>query len=153
MKTKPLRIYVETSVFGGVCDDIFAGHSVAFFEGARLGRYNLVISEVVAEELARAPAAVSEIFDRISAVAERVETSSAALLLRQSYLKAGVVTPTWQTDALHVALASTANCAAIVSWNFKHIVNLNRIPLYNAVNAIHGYRSIEIRSPLEVIET
>ena len=40
---------------------------------------------------------------------------------------------------------------AIVSWNFRHIVNLRRIPLYNAVNVLHGLGSIEIRSPLEVM--
>ena len=39
----------------------------------------------------------------------------------------------------------------IVSWNFKHIVHCEKIPLYNAVNALRGYTSIGICSPLEVI--
>lgn len=153
MKTRPIRIYVETSVFGGVCDDIFTKPSIAFFDYARRGRFSLVVSEVVAEELLKAPVAVRDVFDAVVVLSERVKPSSAALTLRQAYLKAGIVTPKWQTDALHVALASIADCAVIVSWNFKHIVNLNRIPLYNAINALQGYRSIEIRSPLEVIET
>jgi len=40
----------------------------------------------------------------------------------------------------------------IVSWNFKHIVHYEKIRLYNAVNALHGYASVEIRSPREVID-
>jgi len=153
MKGRPIRIYVETSVFGGVCDDIFVRPSIAFFDYARRGRYSLVVSEVVAEALEKAPAAVRDVFDEMAVLSERVETSSASLALRQAYLRAGILTPKWHTDALHVALASTADCAVIVSWNFKHIVNLNRIPLYNAINAVQGYRAIEIRSPLEVLET
>lgn len=76
----------------------------------------------------------------------------AALSLQQAYLDNGVLTSNWADDALHVALASISECTAIVSWNFKHIVNLKRISLYNAVSMLHGYRSIEIRSPLEVLE-
>jgi hypothetical protein len=58
-----------------------------------------------------------------------------ALMLQQAYLDAGVVTPNWADDALHVALASVSECSVIVSWNFQHIVNLRRIPLYNAISA------------------
>jgi len=39
----------------------------------------------------------------------------------------------------------------IVSWNFKHIVQYDKIPLYNAVNTLQGYGNIGIFSPLEVV--
>jgi hypothetical protein len=58
----------------------------------------------------------------------------------------------WAADALHVALATVARCAMIVSWNFKHIVSFRRIPLYNAVNKTNGYSEIGIFTPQEVIE-
>ncbi|MDJ0509521.1 MAG: hypothetical protein QNJ64_09750 [Crocosphaera sp.] len=54
-------------------------------------------------------------------------------------------------DALHVALASVSGCSMIVSWNFKHIVHFQKIPLYRAINAVKGYAQIDIYSPLEVI--
>ena len=53
-------------------------------------------------------------------------------------------------DALHVAVATVAGCRVIVSWNFKHLVNFRRIPLYNGVNLTHGYAPIAIHCPLEV---
>jgi len=53
---------------------------------------------------------------------------------------------------MHVALATVSNADLIVSWNFKHIVNFQKIPLYNAVNTLNRFGKIAIYSPLEVIE-
>ena len=64
----------------------------------------------------------------------------------------GVVSENYLADALHVALATVTGCDLIVSWNFKHIVNYRKIQQYNAVNALHGYGSIAIYSPLEVVD-
>ena len=54
-------------------------------------------------------------------------------------------------DALHVALATANRCRLIVSWNFKHIVHFDKIPLYNGVNLINGYDTLSINTPSEVI--
>ena len=80
-----------------------------------------------------------------------VPVSPEALDLQQAYLDAGVLTPKWADDALHVAMATVTQCSYIVSWNFKHIVHSQKIPRYNAVNEIQGYRPLAIYSPLEVI--
>jgi len=56
------------------------------------------------------------------------------------------------TDATHVSLATVSGCSLIVSWNFKHIVNYKKIPLYNGINKVKGYSEIGIYSPLEVID-
>ena len=74
-----------------------------------------------------------------------------AVELRSAYIAAGVVSPKCQTDALHVATATVSGCAMIVSWNFQHIVNYRRIPMYSAVNALNGYGPIAIHSPMEVV--
>jgi len=118
----------------------------------RKGQFQLVVPGLVEQELRGAPEPVWAIFEQLLPVTEIVQDSAAALALQQAYLDAGVVTPNWADDALHVALASVSECAVIVSWNFRHIVNLRRISLYNAVAMLHGYRALEIRSPLEVLE-
>jgi hypothetical protein len=71
--------------------------------------------------------------------------------LKDAYLDTGIVTEQSADDALHVAIASVNGCSLIVSWNFRHIVNFEKIPLYNAVNTLKGYGTIGIFSPLEVI--
>ena len=90
-------------------------------------------------------------FAEVITYAELVEITESALQLRQAYIDYGVVTQKSMLDALHVALASVAGCTMIVSWNFKHIVHFQKIPLYRAINVIKGYSQLDIYSPLEVI--
>jgi hypothetical protein len=73
-----------------------------------------------------------------------------AAALQEAYLKAGILSARSEDDALHVAIATVARCSLIVSWNFRHIVHFEKIPLYNAVNTLKGYGTIGIFSPLEV---
>jgi predicted nucleic acid-binding protein len=150
--TQPLRVYADTSVYGGVFDDEFSVPSRRFFQKVRDGRFSLVISALVKDELEQAPVEVRAWFNDYRMTAETVLVSAEAVALRQAYLEAGIVTPKSIDDALHVALATVAGCALIVSWNFRHIVHFEKVPLYNAVNVLHRRASLEIRSPLEVIE-
>ena len=73
------------------------------------------------------------------------------LQLRDAYLDAGVVGPKWMDDATHVAAATVAQADAIVSWNFKHIVRLDKIKAYNEVNRKMGFGALTILSPKEVV--
>ena len=147
-----IRVYADTSVFGGIYDDNFQDESKKFFEEVKRNRFTLVTSAVVQAEIEPAPEKVKIFFNDIIEFAEIVDVSIQALHLRDAYLKAGVVTPKYSDDALHVALASVSNCLLIVSWNFKHIVHFEKIPLYNAINILNGYSEIKIFSPLEVIK-
>jgi hypothetical protein len=72
--------------------------------------------------------------------------------LANAYLSRGIVGPGSHADALHVALATVGRVDVLVSWNFRHIVNLGRIRLFHSVNIGRGYGTIEIRSPTEVLE-
>jgi predicted nucleic acid-binding protein len=147
-----LRVYADTSVFGGVFDTEFVELSLAFFEQVKAGRFALVTSAVVQDEMALAPREVSAFFEELLSTATVIEVTSEALDLRDAYLRAGILTPVYSNDALHVALASVNQCALIVSWNFRHIVHFSKIPLYNAVNTIQGHGQIAIYSPREVID-
>lgn len=149
---KILRAYADTSVFGGVFDDEFKFASLAFFELVRAGRFVLLVSDISRREIDEAPAHVKELFDSLSARMEFVVADPSVLALRDAYLEAGIVGARWLDDAAHVAAASAAGADLIVSWNFRYIVHFEKIRLYNAVNALQGYHSVEIRSPLEVVD-
>jgi predicted nucleic acid-binding protein len=150
--TQAIRVYADTSVYGGVFDEEFAKPSRAFFDRVRQRRFHLVVSAIVLDEIAAAPDSVRGLLEEMLALAEVVPVSDDALKLQQAYLDNGIVTPGSADDALHVALATTGGCAMIVSWNFRHIVHYQKVPLYNAVNTLHRRPTLEIRSPLEVIE-
>lgn len=147
-----ISVYADTSVFGGIYDDDFQDESKEFFEEVKRGRFTLITSAVVRAEIESAPEKVKNYFNDMLEFSEIVDVSKEALQLRDAYLKAGIVTPKYSNDALHVALASVSTCSLIVSWNFKHIVHFEKIPLYNAVNILNGYSEIKIFSPLEVIK-
>lgn len=146
----PIRTYADTSVYGGVHDTEFADASRAFFQNVQSGRFSLVTSAVVAEELSEAPAAVRDEFEDLLPETEVVDVTPDALALQEAYLDAGILTPQWEDDALHIALATVGNCDLVVSWNFSHIVHFQKIPQYNAVNTLHGYEELAIHSPPEV---
>ncbi len=82
---------------------------------------------------------------------EFIELSPDAIKLAKTYIKEKVVGNTHIDDCLHIALATIHNVDILVSWNFKHIVNIYRIRGYNSVNLKLGYKTLEIRSPKEIV--
>ena len=146
-----MLVYVDTSVFGGAFDARFEQDSRAFFDRARAGAFEVVISALVLDELERAPTDVKALFTEFEPLLVRVDIDEAAYNLQQAYLEAGVLDRKWEMDALHVAAATVSGCRALVSWNFKHIVNFRRIPLYNGVNQMQGYGPIAIHTPPEIV--
>ena len=146
-----MKIYADTSVYGGVFDEEFSHDSRQLFDDILSGKFSLVTSALVEEEIGSAPDFVRNHFMQFAFFAELAEITPAVLDLRDAYLNAGIVTPKSTDDATHVALATISECELIVSWNFKHIVHFQKIPKYNAVNVLLGYHSINIYSPSEVI--
>ncbi len=151
-KIRVNRVYADTSVFGGVFDEEFDEASKRFFDLVKNGRYKLITSALVRQEIQAGPQKVNKLFEDYLINAEIAEITDVIIKLQQSYLQTGIVSEKYATDAMHVALATGSKAEFIVSWNFKHIVNFQKIPLYNAVNTLNGFGKIAIYSPLEVIE-
>ena len=149
---KKLRIYADTSVFGGCFDPEFEMESRQFFDEVRAGRFILVISDVTLAELQPAPEQVRGVLDGLlPELVEVVDHPEEADLLRDAYLAAEVLGPASTNDAAHIA-ATLADVDIVVSWNFKHIVHFDKIAGFEGVNLLRGYRSPKIYSPKEVVE-
>jgi hypothetical protein len=147
------RIYTDTSVIGGCLDAEFEEWSVALFDDFKSGSAILVISDLTLAELEAAPQSVRDVLLSVPAEhIELLELFAEAGSLAETYLTEGVVPPKNRVDAQHIATATLARVDVLVSWNFKHIVNLQRIHGYNAVNLKVGYPILEIRSPIEVLD-
>ena len=151
---RTLRVYADTSVFGGCFDDEFRAESVRFFDEVRSGRFVVVVSDVTLDELSLAPESVRRILaDLLPSRVEVVNSSEESNELKQAYLDAGVVGPASRNDAAHIALATIFGAELVVSWNFKHIVHFEKIAGYEGVNSLRGYRSPKIYSPREVVKS
>jgi predicted nucleic acid-binding protein len=147
------RIYLDTSVFGGYYDKEFKEHTVTLFERIRNGEIKIIFSDLTEGELENAPETVKNIIRTLPTDSiEYVEVSSEEIDLATTYIEEKIVGKTSYDDCLHIALATIHKADYLVSWNFKHIVNVDRIRGYNSVNIKLGYKTLEIRTPRELIK-
>jgi hypothetical protein len=146
-----MRVYVDTSVFGGVFDDEFSESSNIFFEQANKGIFDIVVSDVTTNEINNSPDQVQDYYTGHKQICELVAITRDMLVLQRKYIEHGIVSEKYRDDALHVACATVSGCSVIVSWNFRHIVHQQKIIQYNSVNMMNGYPALQIYSPKEVI--
>ncbi len=147
------KVYIDTSVIGGCFDKEFKEWSDKLFHEFIKGNMIAIISDVTLDELENAPEFVRNKINEIPQdFLEIIASDNECELLADLYIKEGAVSKNFYEDALHIAISTTYNVNVLASWNFKHIVNLNRIRLYNAVNIKNGYSVLEIRSPREIIK-
>ena len=147
------RFYFDTSVFGGVFDKEFEVDTFHLFERVKLGKIICIYSDLTETELVNAPERVREYFKNLpNESLEKIEINDDILTLATKYIEGKVVGPTSFDDCVHIATATIAKADILVSWNFKHIVNVYRIRGYNSINIRMNYLSLEIRSPKEIIK-
>lgn len=148
----PLRIYLDTSVLGGCGDTGFEEDSKRIILYIQRGQAIALLSELTLAELDGAPASVRAILNSIPAEnVEKVELADDVYDLQAAYLEAKILGTRWADDLLHVAAATVVRADAIVSWNFRHIVRIDKIKAYNRINFEHGYGLLTILSPREVM--
>ena len=152
MESRIQRIYLDTSVIGGYYDSEFEEDTRILFEKIKLEQFHVVLSDITEGELQEAPEMIRNLFIELSTgLATKIELTEEAAQLADTYLAEKVVGKTSRVDCFHIALATIHQVDILVSWNFKHIVNVQRIRGYNAVNMKLGYPTIDIRSPKEII--
>lgn len=146
------RFYFDTSVFGGLFDVEFEEETALLFEKVKLGHIKCVYSNLTESELTNAPEKVRNYFESLKdEFKEKVFVTSEALKLAQTYVDEKVVGETSLNDCIHIATATLSRVNVLVSWNFKHIVNIYRIRGYNSINLRLGYSILEIHSPKEIV--
>jgi len=146
------RIYVDTSVIGGCFDEEFSEYSERLFGEFIRGEKIAVVSNITLRELKLAPEKVREKLSEVpKSNVEYVALTRESEELAKQYLDCGVISSEYFLDAEHIAIATVENADIVVSWNFKHIVNVKNIRGFNSVNIREGYQLLEIRTPMEVI--
>ncbi len=147
------RIYIDTSVVGGFYDIEFMEYTRPFFEKIKRGEIIIMYSNLLEKELQNAPERVKQVIKELPVEnIEYIEISDESIDLAQKYIDENVVGKTSFEDCLHIALATMNKADILISWNFKHIVNMTKIRGYNSVNLKFGYPQIDIRSPRELID-
>ena len=146
------RIYLDTSVIGGIFDEKFEVITNMLFNLVKLNQIIIVLSDLTENEIKLAPLRVNNFFYSLGEFnVEFINGSEESNRLAKAYINEKVVGPTSLDDCHHIALATISRVDILASWNFKHIVNENRIRGYNSVNLRMWYDQLEILSPLEII--
>ncbi len=146
------KIYLDNSVFGGYYDLEFKKPTRILFSQIEEGKFEVYISDTLDRELRRAPKHVQNVLGKIpNNCLIRVTSNKKVDTLALEYIKNEIITDTHFDDTMHIATAAVFNVSMLISWNFKHIVNSYRIPLYNKVNKDLGYNEIQIVSPPSII--
>lgn len=146
-------IYVDTSVFGGLFDEEFSFWSKQFFQKLLHSDTKVIISDITIDELENAPIKIRRFVESIpeqNFIFYLIDTE--AIQLGSKYIQENVVGKSSLNDCYHIAIATINKADLLVSWNFKHIVNIERIHGYNAVNLKNGYHTLEIRNPREAFD-
>ena len=148
-------VYLDTSVLGALTDSELPERAAAtrrLLSLVRSGSLIGYLSAVVIEELAAAPEIVRARIDAElkTLPLDVIEETSECIALAKAYMREGLFPTRYANDARHVAIAAVGGMDALVSWNFRHMVNLEKRRQIAGVNLIEGYRPLAIVSPLEI---
>jgi hypothetical protein len=144
-------LYLDTSVLGGYFDEEWQQPTRELWRQMETGIWLFVTSLVTAEELSGAPARVRDLFHSSFAPEAVLEFTAEMDALAAAYVAQGVVSRKYEDDARHVAACTISGCDFLLSWNFRHLVNVQREAGFNGVNLLKGYPTIRIVNPLEII--
>ena len=147
------RIYIDTSVIGGYFDEEFEVATKQLFDRIINKDFDLYFSEVNETELSLAPQNIRDLKNLIPTECYKyLVLNDEAKKLAETYVSEKALGQASMNDAFHIAIASVNRLDCLVSWNFKHIVNFDKIKLFNSINLKLGYPLIDIRTPLEFLK-
>ena len=145
------KIYIDTSVIGG-CLNYFNYYSDMLIDKFKDELFIPVVSKTVKDEIDDAPQLVKTKYNEIldcNAIYLDITKEVDDLVLE--YVNKKVVTKKYENDCYHIALATVNKIDILVSWNFKHIVNEQRVLLFNFVNKSLNYDEIIIKDPKDFL--
>ena len=154
---RKLRVYLETTLFNHYFDDdrgIAHDSTVALFKEIKAGKHEAFTSGAVIEELSKAE---SEKYEKMISLIGRYDiavlsVSEEAERLADIYVSEMIIPQKYRTDGVHIAVATVNDLDLIISMNFQHIVKRKTKIGTGSINALNGYRPVEIANPMEVVE-
>ena len=147
-----MKLYLDTSVYGGFYDKEFEKDTRVLFKYIIQNNVSVSVSDVLRAELDKSPEKVRLVLNQISNT-NYVGLSKQASDLASIYIKEGALGKKNLNDARHIAIATIEKVDVIASWNFKHMIHFLKVELYNAINIREGYRAITIHSPTDLIKS
>ena len=154
---RKLKVYLDTSVISCLHQEDSPERmeiTLRLWEQFEADKFDVFLSRITLSELERCPEPKRGLlYDYLNKIRySLLEVSGETLGLAQKIIDMGILTQKSFDDCQHIAAAMVYGCDCIVSWNFKHIVNIRTIRGIRAVSALDGYRGVEIIAPAMLLE-
>jgi predicted nucleic acid-binding protein len=151
-----MKLYLDTSVISHLdAPDTpeKMSDTLRFWQNVMTGLYEICISDITIAEIDRCaePKRTFMLKQLFSVKPIELTHNDDAKKLTTLYISVGGLPPKSVNDAQHIAIATVHHCDAIISWNFKHIVNLRAMTAVEAVNVQQGYAPLRILSPTMIL--
>ena len=125
-----MKLYLDTSVYGG-CFDEGMEASLDLIDWINLNDHvRVYYSDIIVSEINRAHPSIK---DRLNGALGNIKNSffikknEESDFLALEYIAMGVLSNKSMADAQHIAVASLNQIDYILSWNFKHMVDREKL--------------------------
>lgn len=155
---KKLKVYLDTSVISYLKQEDTPDKmqdTLTLWEMFKDKKYEVYLSKLTLKEVFQCPEPKRQILLGYLGQIDYVEVSASgeSLVLAEKIIDMGILRPKSFDDCQHIALAIISNCDCIISWNFKHIVNIKTIHGVRAITNLEGYKMIDILNPSVLLES
>ena len=149
---RKIKVYLDTSVISYLLQEDAPERmkdTLALWEQFELGKYDIYLSQVTLDEVGRCPNPKKNmLFDYLGKINfTKLEITPEVVKVADQIIEMGILTAKSYSDCQHIAVAVVNECDFIISWNFKHIVNIKTIRGVRAVTQLEGYKNIDIINP------
>lgn len=153
-----LKIYLDTSVISYLMQDDVPekmADTLKLWEMFKQGKYDVYLSTVTLQEISDCSEPKrSKLFEYLGQIEYiPIEITDNMSDIAQQLIDMGILTQKSYDDCQHIASAVIRGCDCIISWNFKHIVNIKTIRGVRAITNLKGYKPIEILNPSVLLES
>jgi hypothetical protein len=158
-----LKVYLDTSIINFLYTDDSPGYRKAtevFFDDiVAKNKIEACISNVVIDEINKTEnkkhrdklLGTFEKYANIQTLVAEDEIINDIGFLGESYIKNGIIPKKKTADSLHIAYSTVFQMDILLSWNFKHLANINKEQKIIILNKTLGYNyPFRMANPLEV---
>lgn len=155
---KKLKVYLDTSVISYLKQEDTPDKmqdTLTLWEMFKDKKYEVYLSKLTLKEVFQCPEPKRQILLNYLEQIDYVEVSASeeSLVLAEKIIDMGILRPKSFDDCQHIALAIISNCDCIISWNFKHIVNIKTIHGVRAITNLEGYKTVDILNLSVLLES
>lgn len=153
-----LKVYLDTSVISHLMQEDVPekmSETLKLWDMFKDGKYDVYLSTVTLQEIDNCPEPKrTELFKHLVEIDYTpIEITEDMSEVAQQLIDMGILTQKSYDDCQHIASAVIYGCDCIISWNFKHIVNIKTIRGVRAITNLKGYKPIEILNPTVLLES